>query len=229
MESGRISAADSERRNELEEGGVACSVIVCDIDPKVPGVKDGKDSGGDSASDGEKDKKELELKQDDGKLTEDALTAASSSSALPAESAGLITARDDGHVSDDEGEGADGKKKDKKKKVKKKKDSGKSSGSENDDNKHKKAKTEDKDGENSSLKTEGESGGFGTTDDGRGSYISSSLHSSGLPSDTLSRVESSSATRRPLTPIESLMGHPQRNTTETNRVTISRYTSHFTS
>ncbi len=36
------AAADSERRNEPEEGGVACSVIVCDIDPKVPGVKDGK-------------------------------------------------------------------------------------------------------------------------------------------------------------------------------------------
>lgn len=36
------AAADSERRNELEEGGMACSVIVCDIDPKVPGVKDGK-------------------------------------------------------------------------------------------------------------------------------------------------------------------------------------------
>ncbi|KAL0175221.1 hypothetical protein M9458_031189, partial [Cirrhinus mrigala] len=74
-----------------------------------------------------------------------------------------------------------------------------------------------------------ESGSFGTTDDSRGSQISSSLHSSRLSSDTLSRAESSSATRRPLTPIESLMGHPQRDTTETYRIPISRYTSHFTS
>lgn len=34
--------AAADCRNELEEGGVACSVIVCDIHPKVPGVKDGK-------------------------------------------------------------------------------------------------------------------------------------------------------------------------------------------
>lgn len=44
-----------------------------------------------------------------------------SCAALPVESAGLTSVRDDGHVSDDEGEGADDKQKDKKKKVKKKK------------------------------------------------------------------------------------------------------------
>ncbi|KTF92676.1 hypothetical protein cypCar_00036986, partial [Cyprinus carpio] len=131
------------------------------------------------------------------------------------------------------------KKKDKKKKKKKdkksKKDSGKSSGSENHDDKHKKAKSDDKGGENSSLKTEGESGGLGSfsTRDFScgtcGSQISSSLVYSSLPSETLNRTESSSASRRPLTAIESLMGHPQRNTLETDRDTTSRYTSHFTS
>lgn len=44
-----------------------------------------------------------------------------SCAALPAESAGMTAVRDDGHMSDDEGEGADDKQKDKKKKVKKKK------------------------------------------------------------------------------------------------------------